>query len=159
MSIPRFIALIVLLLAAPILLVKLPWFIPTINALQNTIAELAIDGTSSYIEEKSSRLQRGMFALGLYVFGSIAVIGLVGIATNLIQRKILLLVIWFAVILVSSGLVIFELPAIGNDTDRVYVAIFVILPIAVALVATCAFAISAKNTSASAHVKRGALGK
>lgn len=152
-------ALIVLLLAAPILLVKLPWFIPTINALQNTIAELAIDGTPSYIEEKSSRLQRAMFALGLYVFGLVAVIGLVGITTNLIQRKVLLLAIWFTVILVSSGLVIFELPAVGNDTDRVYVAIFVILPIAVALVAACAFAISVKNTSSSADIKQGMLEK
>jgi hypothetical protein len=145
-------ALIVLLLAAPILLVKLPWFIPTINALQNTIAELAIDGTPSYIEEKSGRLQRGMFALGLYVFGFIAVIGLIGIATNLIRRKILLLAIWFAVIVVSSGLVIFEFPAVGSDTDRVYVAIFVMLPIVVALVAACAFVISVKNSSSSAHV-------
>jgi hypothetical protein len=152
-------ALIVLLLAAPILLVKLPWFIPTINAFQNTIAELAVDGTPSYVEEKSSRLQRGMFALGLYVFGFIAVIGLIGIATNLIRRKTLLLAIWFAVILVSSGLVIFELPAVGSDTDRVYVAIFVILPIVVALVAACAFAISVRNTSSSAHVKQGVLRK
>lgn len=155
----RRMALITLLLTAPILLVKLLWFIPTINAFQNTIAELEIGGTLAYVEDLNYRLQREILALCLYVIGLVAVIGLAGIATNLLTGRIVQRAIWFGVFLASSGLAIFELPTVGGDTDPAYVTIFIVLPIVIALIAAFAFAMSMKNSSPSVNIKQSMLGQ
>lgn len=143
---PRLLALLALLLSGPLLLVKVPWFIPTVSALQNTIAELAIGGTPAYVKDLDNQLQRGIFALCLYAIGLGAVIGLVGIVSNLIRTRMVQLTVWFSVFLVSSGLVIFEWPTVGSDTDHAYVAVFIGLPIVIALVAVCAFTSSLKKS-------------
>ena len=147
MSTPRIMAVVVLLLATPILFVKIPWLIPTINALQKAMEEMAINGAPGYFEEKSARAQRGMFALGLYFLGIIASIGLISIASGFIQNKRISLVIWFDVVLVACGLAAFEFGALGKDADKVYVALFMAGPIAIAILGVGGFACSLKCRS------------
>jgi hypothetical protein len=141
MPLPQFLALIALLFSAPVFLVKVPWFVPTVRALQKTVAELEINGTPAYREDLNNRLHREVIALCLYAVGIFAIMGLVGIALNSVRKRTVKLVIWFISLLASFGLVAFEWSALGHDPDRGYMAIFIGLPIIVALIVGAALAI------------------
>lgn len=124
-------AVICLFFSGPILIVKLPWFIPTIKALENTVAELGIDGTSTYKDHLSSRLRREIFALCLYFAGLFSVAGLVGIATNFIREKNTELAVWSVVFLTSSGLLIFELSISASNAAYSYMIVLLAFPLAI----------------------------
>ena len=134
MSKPRLIAVILLLLASPIQLMTMPWLVFTIYEFKGLISELSRDGSSAYIEGRSNRLQRNVFKLSLYVLNCIAMVGLFGITINIFRNKIILFSIWFIVILLGSGYLIFIPSTEGDFEKNTFVAFFILLPIFLALV-------------------------
>lgn len=126
--------MILLLLAVPIQLITAPWLVLTIFEFRDLLSELSRDGTPSYIEGRSDRLHRNIFTLSLYVLNIIAMIGLFGIAINILRKKIILIPIWFIVILLAFGYFVFIPPTEGHFSRNAFVAIFIFLPILLALI-------------------------
>lgn len=135
-------AVICLFLSGPILLVKLPWFIPTIEALKATVTELGIEGTSAYKDHLLDRLRREIFATCIYFVGLLSVVGLFGIATNFIRGIVVDIAVWFGVLLASSGLLIFELSSLASNATYGYMIVFLGLPLSIVFLSGVAFFLS-----------------
>lgn len=141
----RCFALTALLAASPILLIKLPWLLPTVSSLQNAIAELSVDGTLAYSEDRANRISRGIFAVTLYLLGLVMLTGLVGILMSYIRGKSFLCSVWVILFVMSCGLVVFEGFSLGEDTDPIYSVIFVCLPVLLVFISITAFVMTLKS--------------
>lgn len=130
----RKLAIITLLVATPIVLLKLPWLPVTILEFLSILRESEVEGSIKYTADRDSRFLRLVWALTLYFFGILALLGLTGNA--FLKRSSLHLerVAWICSIIVGISLPFFEVSGIGGDTDRVFVFIVMRLPIFIAVI-------------------------
>ena len=133
----RLLAVICLLLAIPVTLLKLPWLPGTILDFISTLRELGSTGTDSYLNDRNARLLRSGLALILYALGAFSILGLIGIALARC-RRIGSHILWSLVIMTGVSLPLFERSRLGPDTDRFYVASVVHLPLSIVVLAIVA---------------------
>lgn len=124
-----------LLLASPLIFLKLPWLPATVQSFIEAASESTANGTPSFVKDHTETLWRQIEALALYAVGLWAILGLARVAVGRCKHPAAQAATWLSIVLVGVTLPIFEAPSIAPITDRDYVFLVVYLPISLAVLA------------------------
>jgi len=138
----RILATATLVIAAPVMFLKLPWLPAEVQSFLETATESTANGSQSYIKEHGESLWRLVAALLLYVIGLWAIFGLSGIALGICRGLAAQRIAWLSALILGVGLPIFDSVRIAPSTDRGYVILVIYLPIGIAVLSFFALVIS-----------------
>jgi len=138
----RILATATLVIAVPVVLLKLPWLHATVQSFVQTVTESTANGTAGYIQDHGERLWRLVAALLLYIIGLWAIFGLFGVALGICRRLAAQRIAWMSALIIGVGLPIFDSVRIAPSTDHSYVFLLIYLPIGIAVLSLFALVIS-----------------
>ncbi len=138
----RILAAATLVIAVPVMLLKLPWLPVTVQGFVEAATQSTANATAGYIKDHTERLWRLGSALLLYLCGLWAILGLSGLALGLCRRPAAQRIAWLSALVVGVGLPIFDSVRIAPSTDRGYVFLVIYLPIGIAVLSLFALVIS-----------------
>jgi hypothetical protein len=127
----RLLAVICLAASLPLACIKYPWMPATVRETVASYHEPYPDGSASYLADRKRLFVEWHLATGLYVLGTVSLVGLLAIASQRSSRR-LQLVFWVLAGVTGMSLAGFERPRIGSGTQQVYVIMAIWLPLAIA---------------------------
>ena len=127
----RLLAVICLAASLPLACIKYPWMPATVRETVASYHEPYPDGSASYLADRKRLFVEWHLATGLYVLGTVSLVGLLAIASQRSSRR-LQLVFWVLAGVTGMSVAGFERPRIGSGTQQVYVIMAIWLPLAIA---------------------------
>jgi len=127
----RLLAVICLAASLPLACIKYPWMPATVRETVASYHEPYPDGSASYLADRKRLFVEWHLATGLYVIGTVSLVGLLAIASQRSSRR-LQLVFWVLAGVTGMSVAGFERPRIGSGTQQVYVIMAIWLPLAIA---------------------------
>ena len=126
----RLLAAMCLAAALPLACIKYPWMPATVRETVASYHEPYPDGSASYLADRKRLFVEWHLATGLYVLGTVSLVGLWSIASQRSSRR-LQLVFWVLAGVTGMSVAGFERPKIGSGTQQVYVIIAIWLPLVI----------------------------
>ena len=126
----RLLAVICLAASLPLACIKYPWMPATVRETVASYHEPYPDGSASYLADRKRLFVEWHLATGLYVLGTVSLVGLLAIASQRSSRR-LQLVFWVLAGVTGMSVAGFERPRIGSGTQQLYVIMAIWLPLAI----------------------------
>ena len=110
------------------LLLALPLLAGAVISLKQALSESAAAGSEIYQVNRSSRIDRGVSALLVYVFGMVATGGFWGIARGWVTSRLLRISIWALAAIAAFGAIKLVGTLVGEATVVSFKVMFIGLP-------------------------------
>ena len=140
----RWIAGVALVVSLAELLLALPLLTGAVILLKQALSEQVVPGSEIYQADRSARINGGVSALLVYLFGLVATAGLWGIACGRVTSLFLRISIWALAGIAAFGAIRLVGTIVGEGTDVAFKVMFIGLPgviIGLAVLATALLAV------------------
>jgi hypothetical protein len=139
----RWIAGVALVVSLAELLLALPLLTGAVILLKQALSEQVVPGSEIYQADRSARINGGVSALLVYLFGLVATAGLWGIASSRVTSRFLRISIWALAGIAASGAIKLAGALVGEGTDVAFKVMFIGLPGVLICLAVLAMALLA----------------